>query len=194
MNTSHLMSKADFARHLGKSDSYISKLDRQGRLVKDSAGLILVAQSEALIHATRDPGRGGDRTAPKNQAAPAQDSPRAEQGAAAMPLAHPGAGGVMSYNEAARREKVAKAYTAELEQAEAAGALVRRERVERVVFGLARAAMDALTNIPYRIAGQLATTTDPAECEAIVEKELQEVIKAMASASLDDAALATVAP
>lgn len=183
MNDQHLMSKAEFARHLNVSDSYVSKLDRQKRLVKDSAGLIMVTQSKLMIDATRDPGRGGDRTAPKNMAAPAQDEPRAEQGAVAMPGA---AAGQMSYNEAARREKVAKARTAELEQAEAAGELIRRDSVERVIFGLARTAMEALRNVAPRIAGQLATTSDARDCERIVDAELQKVIKKLSKASPDD--------
>jgi len=182
MTDQHLMTKADFARHLGVSDSYVSKLDRQNRLVKDSAGLIVVAQSKVLIEATRDPGRGGDRSAPKTMAAPAQDDPRAEQGAAAGPAP---AAGVMSYNEAARREKVAKALTAELEQAETAKALVRRDVVERAIFGLARTAMEALRSVPPRIAGVLATTADAHACERIVEQEILKVIRKLAKASVD---------
>jgi len=183
MNDQHLMTKAEFARHLGVSDSYVSKLDRQHRLVKDSAGLVMVAQSKMVIDATRDPGRGGDRTAAKNQAAPPADAPRVDEGAAALSGA---VAAPMSYNEAARREKVAKARTAELEQAETAGELIRRDAVERAIFGLARSAMEALRNVAPRIAGQLATTTDARECERIVDSELQAVIKKLAKAPLDD--------
>ena len=66
----------------------------------------------------------------------------------------------MSYAEAQRRERAAKARIAELEVEERERALVSREIVNKQLFELARALRDALLAIPDRIVDEIIATAD----------------------------------
>lgn len=180
------MSQKEYADARGWSAAYVSKLKKNGRLVFTDGGRVNVGATDRLIESTRDPARGGDR----RPGATDDQKPRRSGGAS-------GDVGPDSYNEAARRERMAKARIAELELAEAAGQLVRREEVERAFFGLARGAMDALLALSSRLAGPLAAESDPFRCAAMLDAEARAIAKAMSEASIDpDAApsAALVAP
>lgn len=142
---SEFITQSAFARRRGWSAAYVSKLKRKGRLVLTQNGLVDVAASIYKIERLRDAARGGDRTG-KHAAAAAE--------AFARPLPSASVDGspqdvpdTVSYREAARRERIAKARLAELELAEARGALTRRDRGEITLFA-----------IPYRLAAKPAGT------------------------------------
>jgi hypothetical protein len=52
-------SQREYADHLECSESYVSRLKRQGRLVFDADGLVDFAASDALVAASRDPDKEG---------------------------------------------------------------------------------------------------------------------------------------
>ena len=66
----------------------------------------------------------------------------------------------MSYAEAQRRERVAKARIAELEVEEREKALVSREMVNKELFELGQALRDALLAIPDRITDEVIANAD----------------------------------
>lgn len=174
------MTQTEYAKARGWSASYVSKLKREGRLVTTPAGLVNVAATDRLLKVTTDPARGGDRTA-----APKQEHPHGVESPAGAASGQRGGSardleGDAGYRLAATRERMAKAQTAELELAELAGALVRRDDVERLVFALAREAMDKLMTMPIRVAGQLATESDPRRCAQLLEEEIRRACDGMA--------------
>jgi hypothetical protein len=87
---------ADLARALGVSERYARKLREGGRLVIGLGGLIDIPASMRLVHATRDPSRGG-KTAQYRPLAPPAASPQGvavEEAPAArleyvLPYSHP---------------------------------------------------------------------------------------------------------
>lgn len=187
MSDKAFVSRAEFARIRGCSQPYVTKLGHQGRLVLNGAGLVDVARTIALLDATDDPARGGDRTgkaAPTPQAvASAPPAAAAGQGQGEDATSPPFAPGESAaYKSAATRERIAKARLAELELAEKAGNLVRRDEVEAAVFEMARQAQEALVAIADRISAQLAAESDPARVHQLLSAEVRLVTQQIAAA------------
>lgn len=184
MNTPATMNKAEYAKHRGCSDTYVSRLGKMDPplLVMTPDGRVDVAKSDALIAYHRDPARGGVRTA-----TPASVATSAPQEARRVP---PGGGELSlpanddsAYKEAARRERIAKARIAELELAEKAGQLVRREEVEAAIFGLARQAMESLDALADRLAPQLAAEMDVERIHALLTQHVRRIAGELANAT-----------
>lgn len=188
MSDKSFATRAEFARIRGCSQPYVTKLGHQGRLVLNAAGLVDVARTIALLDATDDPARGGDRTG-KPAPAVAQTAASAPPAAAAVagkgddgPSPPFAPGESAAYKNAATRERVAKARLAELELAEKAGNLVRRDEVETAVFGLARQAQEALDAIADRLSTQLAAESDPARVHQLLSEDVRRVMQQLAEA------------
>jgi len=183
--TERFVSIAEYAAHRGCSDSYARRLRREQRLVLDPDNRRRVdwSASDAKLALEGDPLRGGDRTGLGIGDAMAAPGPRA----AAVPLA-PGAstvpddGGV---REAVRRERLANARIAELKLGEQTKELTRSKEVDRVVYTLARTAMESMRVIGSRLRAQLAAESDPAACEALIDGEIRRVCQEMQKASDD---------
>lgn len=178
------LSAAEYAAHRGCSDSFVRRMRRTGRLVVDEAGRIDRDASDALLAREADPVRGGDRTRGDEPAAMPVEPAPSNAGAA------PAATGLVvitsdqiSLREAMRRERLAKARTAELELGEATRELTRTREVERVVFTLARQALERLRGISSRLRARLAAETDPRAIEALIDAEIREVCDEMQAAA-----------
>lgn len=165
------LSKSEYAQARGCSAAYVSKLNRQGRLVLTPSGKVNVEATDRLIESTRDPARGGDRR-------PGAAGRDVDAGNAAAPgvVVH------QTYKEAARRERIAKARIAELELAEKTGQLVRREEVAAAIFGLSRQAMEALDALADRLASQLAAESDVTRVHALLTEHTGKIRVAMMGA------------
>lgn len=173
------LSQKEYADARGVSAAYVTKLKKAGRLVLTPGGKVNLEATDRLVEATRDPSRGGDR-----RPAPAGAS---EFPAGAPQSRDPAGGTDIAYRDAMHRERIAKARLAELELAEAAGQLVRRDQVERVLFGLARQAQDAMLALSERLAGPLSTETDPFRIAALIDTEVRAIAQTMADAKITDA-------
>lgn len=170
------LTQAEYAAARGVSAAYVTKLKRQGRLVIAASGKVNVEATDRLIDATRDPARGGDRR-PKD--VPGDSSGGDPAGAGARK--RQAVAVVGSYDDAARRERMAKAQIAELELAELSGQLIRRDQVERVIFALARKAQDALLSLSERVSGAVAAESDAFRCAEIIDAEARKIASTMAT-------------
>lgn len=167
------MSVVAYAEHRGCSDSYIRRMRRLGKLVMHADGKrILVAQSDALLDDITDPMRGGDRT-------PGAELRGAAPAAPSLPA------GVPSVQEAMRRERLARARTAELELGELAKELTRTKGVERAVFTLVRQALNSMMNLPGRLRAKLAAESDPRAIEAMLDTEIRQIADTMQKGARD---------
>ena len=166
------LTTAQYAAHRRVSDSYVRRLRREERLVLHADGSIDPVASDALLDDTSDPLRGGDRTR-KEPGDPTE--PRGAEAPAAAPAAPlvpvPG----VHLKEAVRRERLAKARSAELELGERAKELTRVKDVQREVFTLARQGLERLRTMGSRLRGKLAAETDPRACEALIDAEVRQV-------------------
>jgi hypothetical protein len=169
------LSTAEYAAHCGRSDSLIRRFKRQGRLVVDAEGRIDRDASDAKLAGELNPVRGGDRSAPA-----ARPGASASGGVVDLP-------GV-SVAEAVRRERLAKARLAELELGEEAGDLVRRKDAQRAAFTVARQAQERLRTMGSRLRTQLAASSDPRECESLVDAEVRLICDDLQAAAASVAA------
>lgn len=156
------MTRAEYAQYRGVSAPQVTQYGDSGRLVETDDGLIDVAATDALLAASLDPLRGGDRTG-KHE--------RPEQTNAAALL------------EARTQRERALAAKAALEAEQLAGRLVSVAEVEREAFTAARQAQEALLAIPDRLASLLAAESEPAKVHDLLSEEIRRVVSAIAADS-----------
>lgn len=80
------------------------------------------------------------------------------------------------YWDAKTRREVAEASKAELQLAEMAGGLVRRDGVERAAYEAGRLLRDMILSVPSALATELAAMTEPQAIEARMRDELRKVL------------------
>lgn len=195
--TPERVSKADFARHMGWTDTRVSQLAREHRLVLDNDGLVIVERSKALIAATRKSvTRGGDRCSARARLAAEQRAAERTEAAGNAPApAEPGAppsagatqpdlGAVASLTlaDVTRAEKIERTRNLRLQNAREAGALVRRDHVDAEAFRCARQAQELLLALRDRLPPLLAAMSDEREIGDLLDTELRHVIATIASA------------
>lgn len=174
-----LMTTAEYAKHRQVSDSYVRRLRREARLVEGPGKLIDVPASDAMLDATTDPTRGGDRSPAAMATLPAAVvAPAGAMTANVQPLT-PG----VDLREAMRRERLAKAQLAELELGEQARQLTRVKDIDRELFTLVRQALERMRTIGSRLRGKLAAESDPRACEALLDAEVRLVADEMQAAA-----------
>lgn len=139
------LTQSAYARQLGVSRSYITKLKAEGRLVMTADDLVDVEKSNAKIDATRDPNR--DDVAARHA--------EARQPAAAKAPA-PETDKVGNTYQAARavKEKYA-AMTAKLDYERASGQMIERAAVEAAVEDVMTVVRQSLEQQPHRVAPML---------------------------------------
>lgn len=83
-------------------------------------------------------------------------------------------------NESRSRREFAKAQMDELKLQQLRGALVDKADIDAALFDISRELRDGIMNIPVRIADVIASMTDAAEVEAILEHEFEDVLESFA--------------
>lgn len=204
--TARRINQAQLARLCGVSRPTINKLVAKGVVKLDDDGLVDPETAIAAIAAHADPAHAASRDTVASRiasgairltpvpaipelasaAGPAapSDAPAPLPPGDTLPpaaVADPGAE-ITSFQLArALREKFA-ALNERLDYETKRGELIPRDLVERTVFGLARAAQEALRSIPDRIAPMLAAETDQHAVHQMLDRELRIVIQQLAEA------------
>lgn len=91
----------------------------------------------------------------------------------------------MDRRTAEARLKAAKARMAELETKELEGKMHRAEDVKAIMEDMVFTIRSAILTLPARLALDVAHTDDPAECQAIIRKEVFEILKELAAHEYD---------
>ena len=86
------------------------------------------------------------------------------------------------FDSARTREKIAEANLAEMEEARQRGEYLIKEDFERQLFTAGRMLRDTLTNCSRRIGAEVAGSTNPDECEAIIDREHRAALASFAQA------------
>lgn len=81
-----------------------------------------------------------------------------------------------AHAEARTRREIAEANMAEIKEAELSRRYVEKTAVDRAVYEAARGLRDGMTNCSRRLAAEVATLATPAECEAVIAKELRHLL------------------
>lgn len=173
-----IMSRSEYARARGISSTQVTRLVRKGRLVLDERGRVIVAASDALREKLRDPTRGGVGGSPVTAAERAPFPAGATLGAQTAAS--------MSLTDAARAEKIERWRLLQLEVAERAGRLVRRDVVDAETFRRARQAQELLMSLRERLVPLLAVETDERAIDLLLDQEFRQVLKILASPASDE--------
>ena len=167
------MTKSEFARHVGFKPSYITDLNKQGRLVLDGKGRVLVEESIKLIADTKDPSKIA--VAARHAAARGTELP--EPPAAAEPPSAAALPESRDYQESrAKREYFAAEREAVAFRKEA-GELVEASAVVSVVSDAATILRGKLESLPDLLAPQLIGLNDESRIRALLADYVEEALE-----------------
>jgi phage terminase Nu1 subunit (DNA packaging protein) len=158
------VNSAEFAESQGFSRPYVTKLVRQGVIVRDAKGQINENAAIAALQARRQPIKALRRGKASNNVDLAIG-------------AGPGAETLSTMLLKSRiKTEVERGKLAELDRRRREGELVERSEVEQAAFCNARRVRDALMNIPARVASLYAAETDPQKIHQNLEDEIRNVL------------------
>lgn len=167
------LSQSDYARRRGISQPAVAKLIRQGKLDGAFKKIgrkywINPEKADAVLAMFENPARSRP---PPDPIAPIVEDPGPAQSLA---------GELISFAEAARREKVARAALLELDLKRQRGELIKKEKVEAVAAKIATVVRVGVEAIPAKVAPKVAGLTAPGEVARLLQRELKTVLSDMA--------------
>lgn len=167
------LTESGLARELGVSRQAVHELVKRGILSKDKDGLIDEEMAKiALMNRVRPSGKtAATLSAPDPAPAPGATEPPAAEGSE-----------ITSYHVAKTLREAAEAQIARLKLAEMQGKYLDKADFERHLFTAGRMLRDTLTNCSRRIGAEVAGTTNPDECEAIIDREHRAALASFAQA------------
>jgi hypothetical protein len=200
------ISRREYARRRGVSESAVRKALSTGRITAEPDGTIDPAKADAQWDAATDPAkkRGGLATATA-ASAKAATAVSARAGTKPVPQAaleavrdtlheagadqEPGEapGGEVSFLKARLANEVIKAQLAKVRLGKAKGELVDRARASAMVFDLARRERDAWIGWSPRVAANMAAElgVDPHRMEQVLDRYLREHLGELAEIRVD---------
>lgn len=186
--STNLMTVPEFSAHLGFGRTYAYQLQKDGRLVMSEDGKrVLVAESLALIEATKDPAKQGvaaRHAAARGTKAVQHAAPEAETDEPnAMGEDEPDASGGTSFNfqvAKAKREHFA-ALEAEASYREKVRELLPAAEVRAVMAETMTVLRRALEGIAHRLAPALAAEVQEHEVRAMLDAEIRAALETAAT-------------
>jgi phage terminase Nu1 subunit (DNA packaging protein) len=193
LKTRELLSFGAYARRRGVSVEAVSKAVRDGRISvltdakghrqidpetadreweensdpsKRIGGAAAAAVAKERFETTHPLGARYGETAPGEDEDDDLDDEDRERG-----------GGGTTYNKARARREAAAASMAELKLAERMGELVEVAKVEKGAHAVGGIIREAMLGLPDRIAGLVASETDPAKVHAILSDEIRRALE-----------------
>lgn len=142
-----LMTRTEFAAHIGVSRSYVTKLADTGRLVLADDGRVRVAETKAVLKSTTG--------APER----AVDAAVSEQ-----------------YTDWRERKERAQAEMAEMDVAQRRGTLMEADRVRSAAVAAVTTLRSRLELLPDQLAPQLAATSDEQRVRAHLAAEIETAL------------------
>jgi len=198
---SEAVSQRKFAEIVGRSNVWISKLVKAGRLPVDAKGKIPLSEGLAAYEASQQPGYDANRAhaekqraasgkskpaprsaAVKSRAAAAAPPPLADDDEDDAPLPATGMVSVdkvnAAYNRARLAEKTYQAKLKELEYKEAQGLVLSLAEVEKDAQAAAGALREKLMSLPPRVA-PLCEGKPAREIEGILDDAINDALEAL---------------
>lgn len=160
---------SEYARHIGASPAYVSKLKSQGRLVVrelDGKQVVDFELSDRLVRNTTDLGRAGNGRNASPTSAPTRP---------VAPLAESGKVDAI-FRQAQAQERAFAAKIEELKYKEMAGQLIRTDAVRAAWAKRLASTRDTLLQIPGRLAPVLAAESDLEKVSQLLEDELRAAL------------------
>lgn len=204
MSKSKGVSRRQFAKHIGRSHVWVSRLVNEGKIPLNANGQIPLEEGLKAYEESQQVGYDGNRAHGENQRRKAaanrkgEDSPKKIEQKAPKNVTHiseakkradsslasvPGTGGSVdkinaAYNRARLAEKTFQAKMKELEYKEAQGLLIPLADVEKDAQEAAAAVRERLMSMAPRIA-PLCEGRTAREIEPIIEDAVNEALQAL---------------
>ena len=185
------VTKAEFARNIGKNRAYVPLLIKRGLPVNTDGTIPKTAATrwyKANVVTRDKPVKAKPPRKSKKQQPPEESPEETADGTEDETQDRP------QYEEekidraeADRRLTVAKAELAELELLKARGVLVEAESVAEVWGGMICAAKARALLIPTSLASRLARESDPVACEALLKQEIDQMLFELSEYQVSDA-------
>jgi phage terminase Nu1 subunit (DNA packaging protein) len=171
------VSQSEFAKIIGCSRQYVSKLKSQGKIKFDRKGLVLVAASKKLLADSADPANDPATTMPRRDG-----RKRHSAGITAQESKQDAAGDepISTTGHYQKSRAVKETYDAKLKKIEyeqKIGELVHREGVERASFKIGRVLQNKLSALPSRLAPRVTIESDQKINFQIIQDEIAIIIK-----------------
>lgn len=170
--------KAEYAAHIRASAPYVSKLNKQGRLVTfkapDGRELVDFDATDRMVRDTADMGRSRNG----ENARPASAAPVGPQ------IEMPSGGGRVDaiFRQAQAQERAYNAKIAELEYRKRAGELVRLSEVEADNSKLLVNLRETFMQLPARVVPMLVASPDAASMDRVLREEIATALRLVAEA------------
>lgn len=181
--------RAEFAAHMNRNKSTVTRWDQAGKLVFVDDGKIDFEKSAAMISQSADPAKHGvtlrharergDRAIEQELFVPVKLAQEPEA---------PQADGDSSYarfNESRALKEGELAALAKIKREELESLLIRRSDVKRDVESLAVIVAKGLTGIPARVMPLINGEADAGKREQVLEAEIRKVLAEFADAALN---------
>jgi len=150
-----------YARHKGVHQKSVQDAIKRGRITRNADGLIDSDQADQDWENNRNPARVREHaTTHRTRAKTELDNTTS-----------------LNFNQARAAKEVFEARLRKIELEERQGNLIQRKVAELEFHNQARITRDAILNIPIRISAMLATETDPAAIEDLLDIELRAALE-----------------
>ena len=161
MQNSVAITRKQYAEHRGCSPSYITYLGKNGRLVLDADGKVMVKETDQMVANT-----GGDRQDVSSRHAAGRASKKSRDAAEDRKREAPAFSGEQIGNSIAASRAIKEKYaalTAKVDYETKIGYLIPREDVDAAMRFIGAAVRSALDVLPDQTAPLVAPVTDLAE-------------------------------
>lgn len=185
--------RAEFAAHMNRNKSTVTRWDQAGKLAFTQDGLVDFEKSTALIANAADPAKHGvtlrharergERLIEQELFVPVKPS-GTSAAADPEPTSPEGDTSYARFNESRALKEGELAKLAKIKREEQEALLIRRSDVKRDVESLAMMVSKGLTGIPARVMPLINGEADAGKREQILENEIRKVLAEFADAAL----------
>jgi hypothetical protein len=173
------MKKSEFAVHIGVKPSYVTQLNKDGRLVLDSSGRVLVEESIQRIADTKDPSKIG--VAARHAATRGTELPAPDSEAGNAPEAQPdGVFNGQSYQQSKAENEYYAAKQRRDEYLKNAGSLVEVVEVVSAVADSVTVLRGKLESLPDLMAPRLVGLSDEQQIRATLADYVEDALEGAA--------------
>ena len=170
-----LITQSELARRTGKSQPYIAKLIKQGKL-KINKDKLLDYEACAKVLGATDPAREESirvtaeyqKGVPRDQRSKPKDDDIVPDDQYKM---------TMMYNKAKTAEKMYTAKLRELEAKEKSGELIRRDEVQRQAAEIGNLITSKLYNMVHKVSPLLVGVESQTEARSVLEDEIEALLE-----------------
>lgn len=184
--TPQYMSKSEFAAAQGWVPSYVSKLNKQGRLVLTADGRVDVPATLAKMKGTADPSKEGVRQRHEQERLERGVHQHLRPGAPDMEPPPDQSPRYHDFQKARARREHYLAEQAELEYKKLCGELVERGPVEAAAERLGRMLRDSVLGVATKLAPKVAAESDPWTVEQTIRAALRAALDDIAKLTAED--------